>query len=608
MRRSCLQSLALCALALMVNMPAAADDTAAKSPRPEHPFPQMVRTEWLNLNGTWEFAETNDAKDTSWLGEKAYPDKIVVPFCRESKLSGLARTGFVKNVWYRRTFQKPAEWKSPRVRLHIGACDWKTSVWINGKQAGGHIGGNAPFCFDVTDLLKPGDNTVVVHAFDDTRSGLQATGKQAHSEKSEGCCYTRTTGIWQTVWLEGVGSAFISDVRVEFDRRQSRVILQAEVDGLCQGMILKATALADGGEVASDETPADWRNNRLVLSFAQPRLWSVEDPFLYDLKLSLVNNGETVDAVDSYIGLRDVTIRGGAILINGKPVFQRTVLDQGFYPEGVWTAPTDAALRDDIKMSQAVGFNGARLHQKVFDPRYLYWADKLGYLVWGEFPNWGMDYRNTAINLPVVDEWVEILRRDRNHPAIIGWCPFNESGNEAVPLQNTVVNLIRAVDPSRPTIDSSGWVHGLTNPDVLDAHDYEENPAKFRATWADAFKTGVLDKKYRGSSTSNGPIPFFVSEFGGIGFNVATDGFGYGQTPKDLEAFYTRFKGVVDAQLDNPNLFGYCYTQLTDVEQEQNGIYTYARKPKFDVKRLHEIQSRAAAYEKNPPLGQQEKK
>jgi beta-galactosidase/beta-glucuronidase len=595
-------------VAFLVASATANDDSAAKLPRPEHPFPQMVRAEWLNLNGTWEFAETDDVKDTSWTTNKPYPDKIVVPFCRESKLSGLARTGFVKNVWYRRTFQKPADWKSNRVRLHVGACDWRTTVWVNGQQAGQHVGGDVGFCFDVTDLMKSGDNTVVVHAFDDTRSNLQASGKQAHSEHSEGCVYTRTTGIWQTVWLEGVGSAFISDVRVEPDPKQSRVILQAEVDGPCDGMTLKAVALADGKTVGSAEVPADWRNNRLVLDLSDKRLWSVEDPFLYDLKLTLVRDGQTVDEVDSYFGLREVTIRGAAILINGKPVFQRTVLDQGFYAEGVWTAPTDEALKSDIKMSQAAGFNGARLHQKVFDPRFLYWADKLGYIVWGEFPNWGIDYRNPAVNLPVVSEWTEIVRRDRNHPAIVGWCPFNESCNEAVPLQNTVVDLTRAIDPSRPIIDSSGWAHGLPNPDVLDTHDYEENPAKFKATWESAFKSGVLAQQYRGATRYKGPIPFFVSEFGGIGFNVAAGGFGYGNTPKDLEAFYTRFKGVVDAQLDNPNLFGYSYTQLTDVEQEQNGIYTYQRKPKFDVKRLHEIQSRAAAYEQNPPVAPPEKK
>jgi beta-galactosidase/beta-glucuronidase len=561
----------------------------------------MERAEWLNLNGSWEFAETDDEKDESWLSDKAYPDKIVVPFCRESSLSGLARTGFVKNVWYRRTFSKPANWKSERVRLHIGACDWKTTVWINGQLAGEHVGGSVAFNFDVTDLLKSGDNTVVIRAFDDTRSGIQASGKQAHSEKSEGCVYTRTTGIWQTVWLEGVGSTFVSDVRVEPDPKHSRVILQAEVEGTCEGLTLKAVALADGKEVGAAETPADWRNNLLVLDLSDKRLWSVETPFLYDLKLTLLRDGRPVDSLNSYFGLREVSIHGAAILINGKPVFQRTVLDQGFYPQGIWTAPSDADLRKDIEMSQAVGFNGARLHQKVFEPRFFYWADKMGYLVWGEFPNWGLHYKNLRLNLPVVEEWIEIVRRDRNHPSVIGWCPFNETSPDAAALQNAVVRMTRAIDPSRPVIDSSGWHHGIPNPEVMDFHDYDQNPATFKARWEDAFKSGTLAQKLRGPSTRKDLIPFFLSEYGGIGWNLK-EGWGYGDAPKDLEAFYVRFQGLADAQLDNPNLFGYCYTQLTDIEQEQNGLYTYDRKPKFDVKRLHKIQTRPAAYEKNPPL------
>jgi beta-galactosidase/beta-glucuronidase len=602
MRFFCQGLIARCVFALMVVSVAVGEETpAAGLPRPEHPLPQMVRAEWLNLNGTWEFAETNDTEDTSWLSGKVYPDKIVVPFCRESKLSGLARTGFVKNVWYRRTFQKRADWKSPRVRLHIGACDWKTTVWINGQRVGEHTGGSAPFCFDVTEQCKPGSNTIVIHAFDDTRSGLQATGKQAHTQRSEGCVYTRTTGIWQTVWLEGVGSTFLNDVRIEPDLKQSRVILQAELNGLCDGLTLKAVALADGKEVASAETPADWRNNRLVLNLSDKRLWSIEDPFLYDLKLVLLRDGQVIDSVDSYFGLREVTIRGAAILINGKPMFQRTVLDQGFYRAGIWTAPNDEALRNDIKLSQAAGFNGARLHQKVFEPRFLYWADRLGYIVWSEFPNWGLDYKKAECNLPVVNEWVEIVRRDRNHPAVIGWCPFNETPPEAGPLQKIVCNVTQAVDPSRPLIESSGYYHGVPNPDVLDAHDYDQNPASFRAKWNKVFASDLLAPEHRGASHSNGLIPFFVSEYGGIGWNIS-GGWGYGSAPKDLDGFYARFQGLTDAQLDNPHLFGYCYTQLTDVEQEQNGLYTYDRKPKFDVKRLHKIQSRQAAYEKNPPV------
>jgi hypothetical protein len=574
---------------------------AADLPRPEHPQPQMVRAEWLNLNGTWEFAETDATADARFLSAEPYPDKIVVPFCRESKLSGLARTGFIKNVWYRRTFRKPADWKSPRVRLHVGACDWKTRVWVNGRLLGEHLGGSSPFRFDVTQYLKDGDNTVIVHAFDDTRSGLQAGGKQAQSEKSEGCSYTRTTGIWQTVWLEGVGSTFLRDVRVTPDLKGSRVLLQAELNGPCAGLTLRAVATSGNQVVGTTEVPADWRHNQIVLPLSVKRLWTVEDPFLYDLKLTLLRGSEPVDHVDSYFGFREVTIQGAAILINGKAVFQRTVLDQGFYPDGIWTAPTDAALRRDIELSQAVGFNGARLHQKVFEPRFLYWADKLGYLVWGEYPNWGLDYTKSAIHLPVINEWVEIVRRDRNHPAVIGWCPFNETPPEAGPLQNAVVNVTRAIDPSRPVIESSGYFHGVPHPDALDAHDYDQNPASFRQRWTDSYGPGPsLPDRYRAGQSWQA-IPFFVSEYGGIGWNIA-GGWGYGGIPKDLEAFYTRYQGLTDALLDNRYMFGYCYTQLTDIEQEQNGMYFYNRKPKFDVERIRKIQARAAAYEKEPPL------
>ena len=570
-------------------------------PRPEHPFPQMVRAEWLNLNGVWEFAETDDAQ-ANFVNRPKWPDTIVVPFCRESKLSGLARKGFIKNVWYRRTFRKPDAWKSPRVRLHVGACDWRTTVWINAQEAGRHTGGSSPITFDITDRLKPGDNVVVVHAFDDTRSGLQASGKQAHSLQSEGCVYTRTTGIWQTVWLEGVGSTYLGDVRMTADPANGRLLLQTEVTGPCAGLRVEAVATTAGRPAGRAVAPADWRNGQLVLPLSEKHLWSPSDPFLYDLKLRLIApGGRVVDEVDSYCGLRDVTISGAAILVNGRAIFQRTVLDQGFYPDGIWTAPTDAALRRDIELSQAVGFNGARLHQKVFEPRFLYWADKLGYMVWGEYPNWGLNYERHEIDLPVIDEWTQIVRRDRNHPAIVGWCPFNETPPSANPLQGVIVAVTRAVDPTRPIIESSGYAHAMPDPDVLDAHDYDQNPVSFRQRWTAAMGDGAaLPARYRGDAPAK-RLPFFVSEYGGIGWNLA-GGWGYGNAPKTLDEFYARFQGLTDALLDNRQMFGYCYTQLTDIEQEQNGMYTYQRKPKFDVARLHKIQSRAAAYEKDPPV------
>jgi hypothetical protein len=571
-------------------------------PRPEHPRPDSMRAEWLNLNGEWEFAETNEDEAPRFLGSEPYPDKIRVPFCRESELSGLGRKEFVKNVWYRRTFERPADWKSPRLRLHVGACDWRTEVWVNGEPAGHHTGGNVQFSFDITRLLKPGANTLIIHAFDDTTSGLQPLGKQSRRPESHGIFYTRTTGLWQTVWLEGVGATFIREFTVNPDPAGERLILNVALDGPAERMVLQAQAVSGGAEVATAQMPVQWRDNTLILPIPKPRLWSVQDPFLYDLSLSLLRGPELVDEVQSYFGMRRVSIEGAAILINGQPVFQRTVLDQGFYPDGVWTAPSDEALRRDIELSQACGFNGARLHQKVFEPRFLYWADKLGYLVWGEYPSFGADYANHAVNAPILDEWVEIVQRDRNHPAIIGWCPFNETEPLTGVLQAAAVRATRAIDPSRPIIESSGYAHIIPDPEVLDAHDYDQNPESFRARWMEYFagRNGLqLPERY--GISQGGMLPFFVSEYGGIGWNIEGKGWGYGNTPENLEAFYARFQGLADAQLDNPNLFGLCYTQLTNVEQEQNGLYLYDRTPKFDNARLKAILGREAAYEKTPP-------
>ena len=335
--------------------------------------------------------------------------------------------------------------------------------------------------------------------------------------------------------------------------------------------------------------------------------WQVGRPFLYDLTLETLREGRVLDRARSYCGLRKITIEGNRFLLNDRPVFQRLILDQGFYPDGIYTAPSDEALRRDIELSLAAGFNGARLHQKVFEPRTLYWADKLGYLVWGEFPSWGINIAHEEAVRRFVDEWHAVVRRDRNHPSLIGWCPLNETGtDEYVARLETLLATTRTMDPTRPLLDSSGYTHFAPETDVFDCHDYEQNPSAFLARYALFGATGCDPwhnnpgdprSRYRGQ-------PFFVSEYGGMHVKTARDtgnAWGYDGAGLSVEGFLARYQGLTDVLLDNPNMFGFCYTQLTDVEQEQNGVFFYDRTPKYDVARLRAINQRPAAYETQPP-------
>ncbi|MEI6604135.1 MAG: sugar-binding domain-containing protein [Verrucomicrobiota bacterium] len=582
---------------------------SAVVPRPEHPRPDLCRENWLTLNGEWQFEidKAADGESRGLMYGKDLNSKITVPFCPESKLSGLAlgNTVKLKDVWYRRSFELLPAMQGKRVRIHFGGVDYKTWVYINGQLAGIHVGESSAFSFEITKWLKDGPNEVVVKVLDDMWSGLQPSGKQS-PEQSQGCTYTRTTGIWQSVWLEAVGSSFVENISVVPDPDNSRVLINAKLNGADKELILKAEAFIDGESVGSDTAAGPWQNT-LVVNLKTKKLWAPATPFLYDLKLSLYSGKTKLDELTSYFGLRSVAIDGRRILINGKPVFQRLILDQGFYPEGLWTAPTDEALKKDIEMCMACGYNGARLHQKVFEPRFLYWADKLGYLVWGESPNWGFNFKPEGYSA-YLNEWTELLLRDRNHPSIVGWCAFNETnGNAVADLQQMMWNVTKAVDPTRPALETSGWTHTLPNPEVLDMHDYDGNALSLRERWLGNLSVSSVARSIparygslKALPTKDLGIPFMISEIGGIGW-ATQGGWGYGAGPKNLDEFYVRYKGTIDAMLDNPHLFGFCYTQLTDIEQEKNGLFYYDRKPKFDAKKLHEITSREAAYERIDP-------
>ena len=569
-------------------------------PRSEYPRPQFERDAYLNLNGVWQFEIDHGASGRArgLVHKDPLEGTILVPFCPESRLSGVGYTDFMAAVWYRRVFTLPDRAAGKRVLLHFGAVDYRCEVYINGRSAGVHEGGFASFSFDITALLQAGENTLVVCAEDDARSGRQPLGKQSMAYASRGCHYTRTTGIWQTVWLEWVNDTYISSVKITPDAQNGQVFIDANLHGDCADVMLCAEASFAGTQQGSAKALADGRRARLTLAVRDKHLWNAGEPNLYDLQIALTRNGETLDEARSYFALRSICLDGNICRINGRPVFQRLVLDQGFYPDGIWTAPSDDALRADIERAMAMGFNGARLHQKVFEQRFLYWADRLGYLCWGEMGNWGIDPAKPHTMGIFLREWLEVVARDYNSPSIIGWCPYNEVWGESGDglremTLSTTYRVTKSLDPTRPVIDVSGGLHAET--DIFDTHDYEQNPDVFLPRYAPG---APLYDPFAGRQHFGGNTPLFVSEYGGIRWTDDENGWGYGEGPKTEAEFLERYRALTTALLQNPEHMGFCYTQLTDVEQEQNGLYTYDRKAKFDPAIIKSINTQPAAAEK----------
>ncbi len=567
-------------------------------PRPEYPRPQLVREPWVNLNGKWEFEIDNAMVGFAkkYYEREHLDGEITVPFCPESVLSGIGNVDYMNCVWYKRELDIPADWKGKTVLVHFGAVDYFARVWVNGRFVGEHRGGYTPFSVDVTDALKEEGNSIVLCAEDDTKGGHQPVGKQSQWYYSAGCSYTRTTGIWQTVFMEAVDRYYVKNFKVVTDIENVSAELTVQLNNYAVGCRITAEASYGGVPMGIGSTVVNAMNAVITLPLMEKHLWEVGDGKLYDLKLTVEKDGVIYDTVTSYFGLRSVALTNRKFLINGRSVFGRWVLDQGFYPDGIYTAPTDEALKKDIELSMQLGFNGARLHQKIFEPRFLYWADVLGYLVWGEHGNWGIKIWDTAEIRNWLPEWMESVERDFNHPSLIGWCPFNETwDNEGRRQSDDLIKLTwqvtKAIDPTRPVIDTSGNFHVGPYTDIYDIHDYDQNVESYtERIGKGVFETFKDRQKWYGQ-------PFFVSEYGGIGWSLGSGAWGYGNAPKTEEEFIARYKGLTEAMLNNPDCCAFCYTQLYDVEQEQNGLMSYGREFKFDPKIFYDINTQKAAIE-----------
>lgn len=569
-------------------------------PRSEHPRPQFVRDSWVNLNGTWtyafDFGESGLQRDFN--ESKGFDSNIIVPFCPESKLSGVEYKDFINSMWYHRAVDVPAAWEGKMILLNFGAVDYVSSIYVNGELAGRHYGGSSSFSVDITRYVKAGETAdVVVWVQDDLRSGTQTGGKQCPDYYSRGCHYTRVTGIWQTVWMEAVAKTGLKEVYVKPDLDNSCFIMEPKFHALTDGMSLNVR-VKDGDKVVSKKTVKATSPMTVIMPVKNVKTWSPESPFLYDLEYDVVDKaGNIVDQVTSYAGMRKIHVEGDRVFLNNQPLYLRLVLDQGFYPEGVWTAPSDEALRRDIELSMSVGFNGARLHQKVFEERFHYWADKLGYLTWGESASWGSSMNNELASRNFIPEWQEVVVRDRNHPSIIIWTPFNETwerpkddegGRIHDRLVTNVYDLTKSLD-YRPVHDCSGGYHVKT--DIWSFHNYEQDAEQLQENLTLKGDGTVPTFDVENEAEYSGQ-PYYLDEYGGIKWVIeqfAENTWGYGQGPKTLEEFYSRLEALTDVILDMEYINGYTYTQLTDVEQEQNGIFNYDRTAKFDAGKLKAI-------------------
>jgi beta-galactosidase/beta-glucuronidase len=585
-----------------------------------HPRPQLTRDQWTDLCGTWGFAYDDDGVglQENWPERSDVFDRtIVVPFPPESRASGIADPGFHPVVWYRRTFNLPVSDRPDRLLLHFGAVDYCARVWVNGRLVVEHEGGHTPFSADITSALRPDheEQVVVVRAEDRPTDLTQPRGKQFWEPKPRRIWYHRTTGIWQPVWIEPVSSTHIVDVRWTPDVDRGRLGLQVRLNHAPAHPLHVRVRLTLRDISVADDTYTVERAELVrdialepggVTMSREQLLWSPRTPNLIDAVITVLDGEQIVDEVRSYAGLRSAGFANGRFLLNGRPYYLRLVLEQGYWPESHLAAPSAEALRREVELTKALGFNGVRIHQKVEDPRFLYWCDRLGLLVWGEMAN-AFVFSPEAVER-FTREWMEVVRRDYSHPCIVTWVPFNESWGvpslETDPAQQSYVralyHLTHAIDRTRPVIGNDGWEHLAS--DVWGVHDYALDGETIRRRYGSAealertltevqphYRTIVLPEYHRQGE------PIMLTECGGISYAPAPGEkwYGYG-TVSNPDAFLAKYEDLIGAILDCPTIAGFCYTQLTDTEQETNGLLLEDRSPKLDVAAISAINRRAS--------------
>ena len=582
--------------------------SADNIPRPEYPRPQFERNEWINLNGTWtyQFDFGQSGVENGLSKSEGFADEITVPFCPESELSGVGHKDFIPAIWYHRMISIPQAWDGKHIILHFGGVDYRSQIFIDGKKAFEHFGGAASFEVDITRFVKAGgSHHLIVYAQDDVRSRLQPGGKQSRRLNSYECFYTRVTGIWSTVWLEPVGKGGLKNCRITPDLDQKQFIFEPTFFDYGEAATFEVKVKDSGKIVFRKEVPAS-TSAFVAAGIKNVKTWSPESPFLYDVEYTVKDkNGNIIDNVCAYAGMRKSELRGMVYYLNNEPYYQRLVLDQGYYPDGQWTAPTDEALKNDIVLAKEAGFNGARLHQKVFEQRYFYWADKLGYLTWGESPSWEMDWTNQIAARNMISEWDECLERDYNVPSLIAWSPLNETwmpdvDNQRERLTNDLYFMTKRYDRTRPVVTTSGGYHA-GHTDIYAEHTYVQDPVELYHQ-LEFDKDGMPYNHWPKFSAPWKGEAYIIDEFGGIRWVqkmkaaevTPEDQFwGYGKDPQTLDEYYKRLEEQVNVILSLDHICGFCYTQIVDVELEKNGIYTYDREKKFDMQRIKRIFSKS---------------